>query len=1529
MKITLWKKLFGIKLFTLWIFLIFTSVILAQEPENYPSLFASSPVASDTLSVEEDPTVIRSRDIQIIFDLLPQNADALPGVALTLNLFDDVSFRAVFNQPTIKKRTGNLSLVGYLEGEEFSNATFIYRNGLFIGDVFSLNGVYQIRGNKRGGQVVKQIDTSKFTDDEPIIPPIVPVNNEVSSDPVASPDNGSRVDVMVIYTDDARVKEGGVAAINAVIDLHETNANTSFSNSDVNFVLRVVHTEEMEYNESNVEVGGNENCDTATLDFSLLLNELKNITDGVLDLVHSLRNKHGADIVSFLVGGQGNNCFAGRGFLMTEVSSTFNTSAFNAARSSSTSAFIHEIGHNMGGRHDRANDKVDGLPFNFNHGYVDDVNKFRTIMGTSEECSGCNSINFWSNPNVLSGASYGNVPTGIADGDPLAADNHRTLNETVSTVANFRQEVPFAGTLAVSTINDFNSSGTEGGPFDPAEITYTLSNTGETALIYTATPSASNNWVTVTDNGSGTIFADGSTTVTVSINSNANTLAVGSHFSEVTFINTTGLTGETRSVNLTVNEDQSVAGVLSSNFSDWESSGDEGGPFSPLFKSYTLNNTGGSSLEYTATSTQDWLTVTDNGTGTLAKGASTTLTVGINNKANNLLAENSPYTATVNVSNSDLPVNMPTLDVTLNVSVPNNGILSLAPKDNLDVSGEDGGPFDPASKIYTLTNIGETLLNYTATDNRDWITVTDNGTGTLAPGASATVTVSINENANNQNAGSHSGTVTFTNTSNNDGNTTRSVNLTVNALPGVLSVSPSNNLDSSGLEGGTFSPAIEAYFLTNTGGTPINYTVEDDQNWVSVTGSTSGTLAPGAIAVANVSVNSNANFLATGSHSGVITFTNTTNNDGNTTRTVNLAVNASPGVLSSSFSGLESFGNEGGPFNPPSGTYTLINIGGSSLDFTATATQDWLTVTNNGTGTLAAGDSTTLTVSINSNANSLLAANSPFTDTVTVTNSDLPGNMPTLDVTLTILALNEGTLSITPTEDFDTSGNEGGPFSPSTKIYTLTNSGTASLNYSALATQNWVTVVDQGTGGLAPRATANVRVDINENANGLLGINSPYSDTVSFTNTTNGNGNTTRSVNLTAIDVESQALQVTPLIDTFGVGNSEGSFSQSFIAYNLSASGADVEYSVSNTKDFISLSKTSGTILDGTTETVLATFNANANTQVPGSHRDVITFTNTTNPDSTPIPRTLSLYVRDPAANPPAGVSNVGLFQPTCIEASCNDVTHTYTLTNMDPINSLEFTGASSAEWLDLSLVSPDLLIQADGSMGMADLPKASGDSSVAGTVPAGSTLQVYATVNSNVAKETSADASVVFLDSSTSSVLGSDKVTLTVADPPLAGGSTGSVISPFWQAGSGTFTFIAVSHPSLAEMNSEIGVTVYAIQGDGNLFAPSRDFSISSNVTQKIFILATGSGLVSEALQPTAVFLQGPSSGGQGFLSFQPVASDPNLTISGGGYADVTMLSFWGAVVVQSTSTGFAMEFIGDANDSRVLNQPLVSGMN
>lgn len=105
-----------------------------------------------------------------------------------------------------------------------------------------------------------------------------------------------------------------------------------------------------------------------------------------------------------------------------------------------------------------------------------------------------------------------------------------------------------------------------------------------------------------------------------------------------------------------------------------------------------------------------------------------------------------------------------------------------------------------------------------------------------------------------------------------------------------------------------------------------------------------------------------------------------------------------------------------------------------------------------------------------------------------------------------------GSLSVSPSGDLSSSGTQGGPFSPASQSYALSNPGGSPIGWTASKTQAWVTLSNTG-GTLAPGASATVTVSINFGANSLAA--GSYSDTVSFTNTSNGNGNSSQSVNLT------------------------------------------------------------------------------------------------------------------------------------------------------------------------------------------------------------------------------------------------------------------------------------------------------------------------------------------------------------------------------------------------------------------------------
>ena len=168
-------------------------------------------------------------------------------------------------------------------------------------------------------------------------------------------------------------------------------------------------------------------------------------------------------------------------------------------------------------------------------------------------------------------------------------------------------------------------------------------------------------------------------------------------------------------------------------------------------------------------------------------------------------------------------------------------------------------------------------------------------------------------------------------------------------------------------------------------------------------------------------------------------------------------------------------------------------------------------------------------------------------------------------------------------------------------------------------------------------------------------------------------------------------------------------------------------------------------------------------------------------------------------------------------------------------------------------------------------------------------------------------------------------------------------VVSPYWQSDSTSYTFIAVSHTSLSGMASQIGLTINAITNDQSAFGTAVRFTVQSGTTTRVFIVRTNQSTVNSTSITNAQFIVGTTNFEHGHIRVDPIATNPNAragstnaagdvgiqSLIGDGYRDITMLSFWGSVVVETNTTGFAMEFIGDMADSQATSKLIASGTN
>ncbi len=369
---------------------------------------------------------VTTRYVNINFALLD---NATEGDAIGLNLYDDLYYTAILERKEIIQPEGYI-WIGYLQGVEYSQVVLAVGGGQIAGNITSPLGQFQVRYAGNGVHAIYTIDQSTFPDE---LPPIsIIAESEAESNISEVSDLCTSIDVMVVWTQAAETAAGGSTAMQNLINLAKTETNQSYINSNMTQRINLVHAEKVSYTESG--------------DFSTDLTRLRNLSDGYIDNVPLLRNTYYADLVSMFIEG---TQYCGIGYLMSTVSPSFESNAYTVvAQSCATGyySFAHEMGHNEGALHEWYTDPGT-TPYEYAHGFVNTVDRWRTIMSYNNQCSdsgfNCTRLQYWSNPDI----TYGGDPMGVPSGSYHPADNHLALNNTCTTVANFRDRPDPPGTF--------------------------------------------------------------------------------------------------------------------------------------------------------------------------------------------------------------------------------------------------------------------------------------------------------------------------------------------------------------------------------------------------------------------------------------------------------------------------------------------------------------------------------------------------------------------------------------------------------------------------------------------------------------------------------------------------------------------------------------------------------------------------------------------------------------------------------------------------------------------------------------------------------------------------------------------------------------------------------------------------------------------------------------------------------------------------------------------------------------------------
>ncbi len=381
-------RLFSSKIFRVMICLgvglsLVLNITQVNATNNYPPVITvidqnvDIPFSVNTLEVG----IARSQRVNLntaAFENIARDllADENTNQTAQFQIFSDLSFDVTFEKIEHTLQSGYI-MSGTLNNDPDSSILMVATDGVVSANLEFQGHQYHLRENGKGFYQFDQVDQSQFPDEIDMIPES-PETSTLEFEPALNTtlsDGGYVIDVLVVYTAAARSGEGGTTNMLNLINLAVSETNIGYERSGIFSRMRLVHTAEINYDESILSTGSG---------WSTTLSHLTN-QDNVIDEVRSLRNSYAADLVVMIVN---NMTYCGMGWLMTPGYTYDSVGNSLVSRDCTTGyySFAHETGHNMGAHHDRANSGGGTAMYSYSYGYQDPTLAFRTIMAYN--CSG-------------------------------------------------------------------------------------------------------------------------------------------------------------------------------------------------------------------------------------------------------------------------------------------------------------------------------------------------------------------------------------------------------------------------------------------------------------------------------------------------------------------------------------------------------------------------------------------------------------------------------------------------------------------------------------------------------------------------------------------------------------------------------------------------------------------------------------------------------------------------------------------------------------------------------------------------------------------------------------------------------------------------------------------------------------------------------------------------------------------------------------------------------------------------------------
>ncbi|AZR22406.1 reprolysin-like metallopeptidase [Xanthomonas vasicola] len=337
------------------------------------------------------------------------------------------------------------TFVGALPSEKQSVVITFGRNAVF--GSFPAGNNTSLRIVTRGGKLyiaerlpkniainrLKSNDSSMASDY--LIPPKQPLSQQDLQHTLAlvkqaaSATTPAVVDVLVGYTPGLVRELGSVDAVNTRINYLVAVTNRAYMDSQVNGRLRLIGTQQVNYTDSTTDVAALQDLTEASGSSSLAA-------------LHSTRDTQGADLVTLLRPYSANQGACGMAWLngggLQSYNSNMQGSGYSAVSDGTDEeagnycediTFAHEIGHNLGLAHDKADSGPGAFTYAYGWRQTLDEGSFNTIMAYAADDQ--ERVPYFANPHIT---LCNDNPCGDVD----EADQTRALNITMPIAADFR-----------------------------------------------------------------------------------------------------------------------------------------------------------------------------------------------------------------------------------------------------------------------------------------------------------------------------------------------------------------------------------------------------------------------------------------------------------------------------------------------------------------------------------------------------------------------------------------------------------------------------------------------------------------------------------------------------------------------------------------------------------------------------------------------------------------------------------------------------------------------------------------------------------------------------------------------------------------------------------------------------------------------------------------------------------------------------------------------------------------------------------